>query len=61
MSRTVASVLALSLVLPLFAFFAIVLATGVNPGLISGFVTFIVLACFVVGAVFEIKRLVDLE
>ena len=60
MSRTVAIVLALTLIVPLLAFFAVVLATGVNPGLISGFITFIVLATFVVAAVFEIKRLVDL-
>ena len=59
MTRTIAAVLALMLVLPSLAFAAAVSAAGVNPSLISSGITFFVVLAAVVAMVIEIKSLAD--
>jgi hypothetical protein len=59
MTRTLAAVLALMLVLPSLAFAAAVSAAGANPSLISSGVTFFVVLGAVIAMVIEIKRLAD--
>ena len=59
MSPTIASLLALTLALPVVLFIAVSAATGVNLDLISGGFTFFVVAAAVTAMIFEIKRLAD--
>jgi hypothetical protein len=61
MSRSLAAVIAITLGFPLLAFVAITSSGGVNPGLLLMFLIGGVVTTFSVGAIFEIKRLVDLD
>jgi hypothetical protein len=61
MSRSLAAVIAITLGLPILAFIAITETGGVHPGLLLMFLIGGVVTTFAVGAIFEIKRLVDLD
>jgi hypothetical protein len=61
MSRSLATVIAITLGFPILAFIAITQTGGVNPGLLMMFLVGGVVTTFSVGAIFEIKRLVDLD
>jgi hypothetical protein len=59
MSRALAIVLAVTLVLPVLAFIAAASAAGTSPDLIQGGLTFFVVTAAVVAMLFEVKRLAD--
>jgi|SRR4051794_23046742 len=59
MSRTAACVISLVLGLPILAMIAIAAAGGFDPRLLTTFLVGGVVMAFVVGAIFEIKRLLD--
>jgi hypothetical protein len=59
MSRDLAIVLAVTLILPPLAFAAAATAAGTNPDLLSGGLTFFVVLGAAVAMLFEIKRLAD--
>jgi hypothetical protein len=61
MSRSLAAVIAITLGFPILAFIAITETGGVDPGLLLMFLIGGVVTAFAVGAIFEIKRLVDLD
>jgi hypothetical protein len=61
MSRSLAAVIGITLGLPILAFIAITETGGVDPGLLLMFLIGGVVTAFAVGAIFEIKRLVDLD
>ena len=61
MSRTLAAVIGITLGLPILAFIAITATGGVDSGLLLMFLIGGVVTAFAVGAIFEIKRLVDLD
>jgi hypothetical protein len=61
MSRSLAAVIAITLGLPILAFIAVTETGGVHPGLLLMFLIGGVVTTFAVGAIFEIKRLVDLD
>ena len=57
MTRTLALLFCICIGAPILAFVAAGLAAGIN--VVPALVTFAVFGIFIVGAVFEIKRLVD--
>ena len=59
MSRTAAIVITMVLGLPILAMVAIAAVGGFNPSLLTTFLVGGVVMIFVVGAIFEIKRLLD--
>src|SRR3954452_4150735 len=61
MSRTAASVISLVLGFPILAMVAVATVGGYNPKLLTTFLVGGVVMAFVVGAIFEIKRLLDWE
>jgi hypothetical protein len=61
MSRTAACVISLVLGLPILAMVAVAAAGGFDPRLLTTFLVVGVVMAFVVGAIFEIKRLLDSE
>jgi hypothetical protein len=61
MSRTLAAVIGITLGLPLLAMIAISVSSGLNPDFLLTFVIGAVVTTFVVCAVFEIKRMADLD
>ena len=61
MSRTLAAVLGITLGLPVLAMIAITATGSVKADLLMTFLTGGVLMAFAVGAVFEIRRLADLD
>jgi hypothetical protein len=61
MSRSLAAVVCIALGLPILAMVALAANGGFNPQLLMTFLIGGVLMAFVVGAIFEIQRLVELE
>lgn len=61
MSRTAATVISLVLGLPILAMVAVAAAGGFDPRLLTTFLVGGVVMMFVVGAIFEIKRLLDTD
>jgi hypothetical protein len=61
MSRSVAAVIAITLGFPILAMIALAANGGFNPELLMTFLVGGAVTVFVVGAIFEIKRLADLD
>jgi hypothetical protein len=61
MSRSVAAVIAITLGFPILAMIALAANGGFNPDLLMTFLVGGAVTVFVVGAIFEIKRLADLD
>ena len=61
MSRTLIALIGITLGLPILAMIAISISSGLNPEFLMTFLIGGVVTTFVVGAVFEIKRMSDLD
>ena len=61
MSRSLAAVIGVSLGFPILAMIAISVASGLNPDFLMRFLIGGVVTAFVIGALFEIKRLADAD
>jgi hypothetical protein len=61
MSRSLTAVIGITLGLPILAMIAVSVSSGLNPDLLMRFLIGAVVATFVVCAIFEIKRMADLD